>query len=89
MGVRVDDTGQDQDAFDQAPDGADAKAEGQQDLGDSLAHITQVEAVDPQAAQENAEQAGGSLDFWPGMYWPFPWFSGAPQLEQKEARSSA
>ena len=55
--------GQDEDALDEAPQGREggegANAEqGDQQLGDRLATVAQVEIVSPQTSQEDAEQAG-------------------------------
>ena len=58
--------GEDEDALDDAPDGRDPGEEAQRDqrdeqLDDAPAGVTEVEVVDAQASQEDAEQAGGEL----------------------------
>ena len=61
LGILVDVAAQDQNALDEAPDGADTEAQRQHQLRDGLAGEAQIEVVRAYAAQQNAQQPGGQL----------------------------
>ena len=63
IGILIDAAGEDHNTLDQAPDGANAKAEAQADLGNALAGVAQIEIVDTKAAEKMPSRPAVSLDF--------------------------
>ena len=61
IGVLIDIAAEDQDAFDEAPDRSNTATEAQQNLRDALAGVAQIEIMDAQATQQDAQQTGYQL----------------------------